>query len=347
MFQVSNPYFPSCVRISMYLCKMSLTAVDLAGISNEVEFEKAALQTFQMQYNRLPFYRNFVDLLGIKPQEVQQLTAIPFLPIRFFKSQQILAEGLHPLLHFESSGTTGMLSSKHFLADTNIYNTLSVRNFESVYGPLKEYCILALLPSYLERGQSSLVFMVQHFMNVSGHPDAGFYLNNLSELANTIKRLERTKQKVLLIGVTYALLDFAEQFPSPLENTIIMETGGMKGRRKEMLREEVHHILKSAFLLHAIHSEYGMTELLSQAYAPADGVFNTPTWMRVLLRDPNDPLCVFRHGVGAVNIIDLANQDSCAFIATDDLANVDESSSFKILGRLDDAELRGCNLLVQ
>lgn len=327
---------------------MALTAHDLRKISNEEEFEKAALTTFQMQYSTVDIYRAYVDLLGVKPEQVVSIYQIPFLPIRFFKSHAILKQGLQPIMQFESSGTTGMQSSKHLLADTAIYNQLSVHNFESIYGPLNDYCILALLPSYLERGQSSLVFMVQHFMNVSQHPDAGFYLNNLSELANTIKHLELTKQKVLLIGVTYALLDFAEQCPTPLENTIIMETGGMKGRRKEMLREEVHAVLKSAFKVNTIHSEYGMTELLSQAYAPADGLFKSPNWMKVLLRDPNDPLSVAAdYSSGAVNIIDLANQDSCAFIATDDLASIEADAKFRILGRLDDAELRGCNLLVQ
>ncbi len=333
--------------ISLYLRTMSLSAHDLRNISNEGEFEKAALATFQMQYETVDIYRAYVDLLGVKPENVVASNQIPFLPIRFFKSHSVLKQNMQAVLYFESSGTTGMDVSKHFLADTTIYHSLSVHNFELMYGSLNEYCILALLPSYLERGQSSLVFMVQYFMNVSQHPDAGFYLNNLSELARTIQRLQLKKQKVLLIGVTYALLDFAEQFPASLENTIIMETGGMKGRRKEMLREEVHALLKSAFKVNGIHSEYGMTELLSQAYAPADGIFNCPNWMKVLLRDPSDPLSISAEGTGAVNIIDLANQDSCAFIATDDLGTIVIDDKFKIVGRLDEAELRGCNLLVQ
>ncbi len=327
---------------------MSLSAQDLLKIGSEAEFQAAALATFKDQYESIAFYRSYVDLLGIQAASITDYSQIPFLPIRFFKTQQILREGLDPVLHFESSGTTSEQSSKHFLAETELYNQLSVANFESVYGSLKDYCILALLPSYLERGQSSLVYMVQHFMNVSQHSMNGFFLHDLSKLADTLSVLEQQQQKVLLIGVTYALLDFAEQFPMPLPNTIVMETGGMKGRRKEMLREEVHSVLKSAFSKDAIHSEYGMTELLSQAYAPREGLFSCPSWMRVLLRDPNDPLSVSNElGSGAVNIIDLANQDSCAFIATDDLGFLTKENQFRILGRLDEAELRGCNLLVQ
>ena len=326
----------------------SLTFDALLNIQSENEFEALCMQTFQNQYAEVTFYKTYVDLLKVNPDSVRQINQIPFLPIRFFKSQQILKRNLKPILHFESSGTTSEQSSKHFLAETELYNHLSVANFESVYGSLKDFCILALLPSYLERGQSSLVYMVQHFMNVSQHPMNGFFLHDLSKLAASLSVLEQQQQKVLLIGVTYALLDFAEQFSMPLPNTIVMETGGMKGRRKEMLREEVHSVLKSAFCKDAIHSEYGMTELLSQAYAPSEGLFGCPPWMRLLLRDPNDPLSVSNElGSGAVNIIDLANQDSCAFIATDDLGVLTKGNQFRILGRLDEAELRGCNLLVQ
>jgi hypothetical protein len=239
-----------------------------------------------------------------------------------------------------------MVNSRHYINDLLLYEESFLKGFEMFYGPVTDYCILGLLPSYLERENSSLVYMVDKLVEKSGHPQSDFYLDEYEKLSSTIVELERKKQKALLIGVTFALLDFAEQFPIPLQYTTIMETGGMKGRRKEMIREELHTVLKNAFAIDSIHSEYGMTELLSQAYSRGDGIFKTPPWMKILARDEEDPLLVKQTGSGIINVIDLANIHSCSFIATDDAGKIYEDVSFEVLGRVDGSDLRGCSLLV-
>lgn len=318
----------------------------------EEGFEALALEIFRYQHTQNPVYRSFADALGVRPDQVQRLEEIPFLPIRFFKSHDIRTGQFEPLLQFESSGTTGMVSSRHLVRDPALYRESFLRCFELFYGDVKDYCIIGLLPSYLERGQSSLVYMVNELIARSGHPDSGFYLHEFDELHRLLNRLEAEGQRVWLIGVTFALLDFAATHALPLQQSIILETGGMKGRRQEMVRAEVQAILKNAFNLKEIHSEYGMTELFSQAYAKADGLFSTPPWMKLLLREEEDPLQLLpwrgvadRPRSGAVNIIDLANIDSCCFIATDDAARLHPNGQFEILGRLDNSDVRGCSLL--
>ncbi|MFT3675551.1 MAG: acyl transferase [Chitinophagaceae bacterium] len=319
---------------------------------DEAGFEALALELFRYQHAQNPVYRAFADLLGVQPGQVQRLEEIPFLPIRFFKSHEVRTGHFEPVLQFESSGTTGMISSRHLVRDPALYRESFLRCFERFYGDVRDYCIIGLLPSYLERGQSSLVYMVNELVARSGHPDSGFYLHEFDELHQLLNRLEAEGQRVWLIGVTFALLDFAATHALPLRQSIVLETGGMKGRRQEMVRAEVQAVLKNAFGLKEIHSEYGMTELFSQAYAKADGLFSTPPWMKLLLREEEDPLQLLpwrgaadRPRSGAVNIIDLANADSCCFIATDDAARLHPNGQFEILGRLDNSDVRGCSLL--
>jgi phenylacetate-coenzyme A ligase PaaK-like adenylate-forming protein len=309
--------------------------------------EEAALAVFHYQYKHNTVYRQFVDLLSVLPDNVQHIRQIPFLPIELFKSHQIISDNVSVEKIFESSGTTGQITSKHPVADIGLYE-LSFRNgFERFYGPPQDWVILALLPSYLERGNSSLVYMADDLIRQSRQPESGFYLNNLQELAETLETLRTSGKKILLIGVTFALLDLAEQFPMDLRHCIIMETGGMKGRREELTRPEVHDILTRAFHVSAIHSEYGMTELLSQAYSKGDGIFETPPWMMVLKRDIYDPLYTSeKPGRGGLNVIDLANIHSCSFLATQDLVQLRDDGTFEVLGRIDHSDVRGCNLMV-
>lgn len=312
------------------------------------DFLSAALTLFQHQYQHNQLYRNYVDLLGRDPGSVRQLHQIPFLPIRFFKSQQVMTSHFEPELVFESSGTTGMTPSRHAVKEVGRYIQSFRKGFHHFYGDIRNYCVLGLLPSYLERQHSSLVYMVDDWIRSSGHPQSGFYLYDFEGLSHTLRHLEAARQPTILIGVTFALLDFAQAHPLPLRHTLVMETGGMKGRRQEMQRPEVHDILKNAFQLTQVHSEYGMTELLSQAYAKADGFFEPVPWMRILLREEDDPMSITPEGEsgrGAVNVIDLANRDSCAFIATDDAGRLYPDGRFEILGRLDNSDIRGCSLL--
>ncbi len=319
---------------------------DIFAISTAAEFERLALEVFQFQFENNPVYHAFCNHLGKSTANVSQLPQIPFLPIEFFKTHKITAGNKAVETVFESSGTTGSSTSKHYVTDLSLYVQSFKKGFEKCYGPVEDYCVLALLPSYLERRGSSLVYMVDDLIKQSQHPESGFYLNDLAALHEKLGRLEKTATKTLLIGVSFALLDFAEQFPMNLKHTTLMETGGMKGRRKELIREELHSILKSAFGVTEIHSEYGMTELLSQAYSKGNGVFNTPPWMQVVVRDPEDPLTLQSHGrTGGVNIIDLANIHSCSFIATQDLGKTNTDGSFEILGRFDLSDVRGCNLM--
>ncbi len=322
-------------------------ADSIFSIRNEEEFKQKALEVFQYQAKNIPVYKEYIDHLGLKPSHIQHIEAIPFLPIEFFKKHIISDQPSLQHQIFSSSGTTGSTTSKHYVHDLSIYESSYLKGFESFYGPIHDFCIIALLPSYLEREGSSLIYMLEDLIKKSKNVDSGFYLNEFQQIQNIIQQNEG-KKKIILLGVTYALLDFAEQFPFAMHDVIIMETGGMKGKRKEMMRDEVHQILKEAFQLKQIHSEYGMTELLSQAYSTGDGRFHCPTWMKILIRDSKDPLTLLNNEqTGGINIIDLANMHSCSFIATQDLGKVYADQSFEILGRFDSADTRGCNLLIE
>lgn len=313
---------------------------------NDVLFNQLAVELFRLHAAQNETYREFIGHLGTDPTQVIRLEQIPFLPISFFKRNAIGILDGPPEAVFLSSGTTGMERSHHHVTDLKIYDRSLFLCFQQFFGNPKDYCILALLPSYLERSNSSLVYMTQKLMKKSGHADNGFYLDRLTSLSKVLRKNSENGVKTLLIGVTFALLELAEKHPQDLKNCTVLETGGMKGRRREMPREEVHHLLKTAFGMDRIASEYGMTELLSQAYSLSDGIFRTPPWMRVYVREAADPLSVSERGKGALNVIDLANMHSCPFIATQDLAHIHQDHSFEILGRMDDAEVRGCNLMV-
>jgi len=314
---------------------------------NETTFPEAAAETFRFQRAGNPLYHRFCELVGAG-SVVEDPARFPFLPISFFKTHAVQTTAFEPELVFESSGTTGAGTSRHRVRERAWYDAVSKAGFEAQYGSLSGWCILALLPSYLERGQSSLVHMVQHFMNESGHPLNGFYLYEHAALARQLAQLEAAGQKTLLIGVTYALLDFAAAFPMPLKHTVVMETGGMKGRRRELLRSEVHDRLCAAFSREHIHSEYGMTELLSQAYAPAGGLFQCPPWMQVWVAAEDDPGDLSRRPgkAGRLCVMDLANRWSCSFIATEDVARLHPDGRFEVLGRMDHSDVRGCSLMV-
>ena len=308
-------------------------------------FQHLALEIFRYQYKHNAVYRQWATMLGRDIETVNCIADIPFLPVSFFKNNKVITGKYEPEQIFESSGTTSTENSRHFVKDISLYKTSFTKGFELFYGNVKDWCIIGLLPSYLERKGSSLVMMVDELIRLSGHENSGFYLYNFDELATILKQLEAAGQKVLLIGVTFALLDFAEQYPLPLQHTTIMETGGMKGRRKEMIREEVHVYLKQQFGIGKVHSEYGMTELLSQAYSDGNGIFTPAPWMKILVRDEDDPLIVKTIGKGLINIIDLANLHSCSFVATDDAGIIYADGSFEVLGRSDNSDVRGCGLM--
>lgn len=308
-------------------------------------FNALALEVFRFQYARNDVYQAFVKAIGCDYDKVDRLEKIPFLPVRFFKSHKVITTQFEPEAVFESSGTTGMINSRHYVKDLALYQESFLMGFEHFYGSVKDWCIIGLLPSYLERKGSSLVYMVNELINLSRHPMSGFYLHEYDQLASVLTELEKSRQKTLLIGVTFALLELAEQISMPLAHTFIMETGGMKGRRREMIREEVHEQLMKAFSTVAIHSEYGMTELLSQAYSSGEGIFECPPWMKIILRDDEDPFRLIRYGSGTINVIDLANIWSCSFIATDDAGRIKNDGNFEVLGRVDGSDLRGCSLL--
>ncbi len=311
------------------------------------EFEKLSLQIFHKQYAEIPVYRSFVDALNISVRHVNQLNDIPFMPIEFFKDYKVLAEKDNAELVFKSSGTTGMQRSQHFVKSAKVYEESFIKGFEYFYGPISDYIFLALLPSYLENGDSSLVYMADHLIKLSKHQDSGFYLNDYSKIIEKLNQLKTSNKKVMLLGVSYALLDLVEMQNFNFPDLTIMETGGMKGRRKEMVREELHELIGKGFGVSKIHSEYGMTELLSQAYSKGDGIFNCPPWMKIMIRDVNDPLSLLEDGKsGAINIIDLANINSVSFLATKDLGKITGPNEFQILGRFDNSDVRGCNLLI-
>lgn len=313
----------------------------------EKDFEGLALEVFQYQAHQNPVYRQYLNYLNIKPKEIDRLNKIPFLPIELFKSHRIVSGHFKTQKVFESSGTTASITGRHEIEDLGFYEEVCERIFNQFYGSLENYHILALLPSYLERNNSSLVFMADHFIRRSGSEYSGFFLHDWDKLLQTLRILKEDKsRKTLLLGVTFALLELAEKYSMDLSGILVMETGGMKGRRKELLRQELHQILKERLHLSEIHSEYGMTELLSQAYSLKDEVFQTPPWMRILLRDVNDPLEINPQlKNGALNIIDLANLHSCAFIATQDLGSLIPQKGFTVQGRMDHSDIRGCNLL--
>lgn len=311
------------------------------------EFQTKAIEIFQYQYANNDVYRGFVDALRICPDSVYNIQSIPYLPISFFKSHTVLSAPYSDnMLRFESSKTTGDTPSVHYIADAILYRDSLLAGFNKFYGNPADYAILALLPSYLERKNASLVHMVNALMAESRHPDCGFYLDEWDKLSTTLAKLEMLGQKTILVGVTFALLDFAAAYPMQLANTIVMETGGMKGRREEWTREQVHSFLRKQWQLSEVHSEYGMTELLSQAYSKHEGIFWPSPTMKILVRDINDPLDIMTEGVGCINVIDLANIHSCSFIATEDVGRLNADGSLEVLGRMDHAALRGCNLMV-
>ena len=309
------------------------------------------MELFRLQYEHNKIYKLYVDALKIDPLQVDQIENIPFLPIQFFKTNRIITTNFEPEIIFESSGTTGENISRHFVKKLSIYKESFVKAFKLFYGSPEELCIIGLLPGYIERQNSSLITMVDQLIKKSGHIHSGFYLHDYKKLYQSLVRCEVSKQPVLLIGVTFALLDFAEKYSIELNHTTIMETGGMKGRREEITREEVHTFLKQKLGLQNIHSEYGMTELLSQSYSKEKGLFYCPPWMKILIREENDPLAITKKSLtqkpsnGLINIIDLANIYSCCFIATDDVGRLYQNGSFEVLGRRDASDVRGCSLL--
>ncbi len=325
---------------------LSLINAENMHLINQSNFDTIALDVFRYQYEHNSIYQQYCNALRINVNNVKNIIEIPFLPISFFKTHKVV-DNFHtkPELTFASSGTTGEQTSSHYVSDASIYTTSLLLGFEKHYGSPEQYAILGLLPSYLERKNASLVHMVHTLMNIGNHSSNGFYINEWDKLAEVLTALESKQQKTILIGVTFALLDFAEAYSIPLKNTIIMETGGMKGRKKEMIRAEVHEILTKKFGVSHIHSEYGMTELLSQGYSKGNGLYETTPTMKVFCRDINDPLSTYESGSGCINVIDLANIHSCSFIATEDLGTVYENGSFEVLGRMDHTALRGCSLL--
>ena len=325
-----------------------------AGESTVAEFENLALQVFEYQYKYNAFYRRYCSLIGKELSKISHLLDIPFLPIQFFKNNIIKTNEWAEATIFSSSGTTGVITSQHFVRELDFYKNIARQGFEFFYGSLENYCVLGLLPSYLERGGSSLVAMTDDFIKHSKYAESGFFLYDYSNLHKILLKNKVEKIPTLLIGVSFALLDFVEEFTMDFPELIVMETGGMKGRRREMIRAELHENIRKGFNSQYVHSEYGMTELMSQAYSKGDGIFNTIPTMKVLIRELNDPLSVYdplskipSHGrMGVVNVIDLGNLDTCSFIATDDLSRVYADGSFTILGRLDNSDVRGCNLMV-
>jgi len=310
------------------------------------DFTTQALDLFRFQYEQNPLYRRYASTLGVNPTAVGRLEDIPFLPVSFFKSDKIRTTDFVPETVFTSSATTGVVSSRHEIKDLDLYRKSFRAAFTRFYGDITDWCVIGLLPSYLERSGSSLVVMVDDLVKGSGHPQSGFYLYDHDTLHRVLQELEARGQKTLLIGVTFALLDFAEKYTLSLKNTVIMETGGMKGRRRELTRPELHAYLMEKLGVNGIHAEYGMTELLSQAYSAGNGIFECPPWMRMLVRTEDDPLEVRTEGEGILNIIDLANHWSCAFLATEDVGRVFPDGRFEVAGRVDNSDIRGCSLLV-
>lgn len=342
------------VRSGSIFCNLLANMAFTPGLEKEIfgahpqTFNDLALEVFRFQYAQNALYRSWVDTLGVHPPEVAAVRDIPFLPVSFFKTGVVRTTHFAPEAVFESSGTTGTGGSRHEIKDLQLYRTSFTKGFQAFYGPVEDYCIIGLLPAYLERSNSSLVMMVHELIGLSGHPDSGFYLYEHEALYALLQKLEAAGQKTLLIGVTFALLDFAEKYSLQLQHTIVMETGGMKGRRKEIIRPELHAFLQQRLGVKAVHAEYGMTELLSQAYSAGEGRFHCPPWMQVLVRKEDDPLDISDRGDGLLNVIDLANIYSCSFIAVDDIARIhpDDGGGFEVSGRADNSDIRGCSLMV-
>jgi phenylacetate-coenzyme A ligase PaaK-like adenylate-forming protein len=309
------------------------------------EFLHVAGQVAAFQAEHNPVYRQWITLSNQSINHIGTINAIPFLPISFYKNQDVFI-GERPTTLFESSGTTQDVVSKHWVSDTLLYEESLLKCFELFHGSPKDYCIIGLLPSYLERKHSSLVYMVDKLIQVSGHSKSGFYLNEFEKLNEVLKELESEKVKTWFIGVSFALIDFSSAFPQQLRYATVIETGGMKGRKEELTKVELHSLLKKNLGVNAIHSEYGMTELLSQAYSLGEGIFKCPPWMKVLVGEAEDPTALKTKGRGVLHIIDLANLYSCSFIATEDMGEVYEDGSFQVLGRADHSDRRGCSLLV-
>jgi len=325
----------------------SLAKIDLFKNHSSADFNKLALTIFRFQALNNPVYKAFLKYVKCDINKITQIEDIPFLPIQFFKTHRVLSDKSPVKEIFLSSGTTGLQQSKHFVTDLSIYEQSYLKGFSHFYGNINNYNVLALLPSYLERNGSSLIYMVSDLIKKSGKAKSGFYLDNFKALAELLISLDKKGEKVLLIGVSFALLDLIEKYQFNLNHTIVMETGGMKGRRKEIVREALHKQLCKGFGLNEIHSEYGMTELLSQAYSKGNGVFKTPPWMKILIRDTEDALTILPYSeTGGINVIDFANLNSCSFIATQDLGKTHPDNSFEILGRFDNSDIRGCNLMV-
>ncbi len=315
--------------------------------SNLKNFDELTLQAFAYQFDNNKLYNQYCKHNKIEDkQSILNITQIPFLPIQFFKSKKIICGTANEEIIFTSSSTSGQGESKHFVTDISIYKNSFFKAFEIFYGPIKDYCFLALLPSYLERNGSSLIMMCDELIKTSKHPLSNFYLHNHADLFEVLKELNNKKHKTILLGATFGLLDFAEEFQVNFPELIVIETGGMKGRKKEMIRSEIHEILQNGFGVNKIHSEYGMTELLSQAYSNGDGLFECPPWMKVKISDNTDPFSfVNENKSGVINIIDLANINSCCFIQTQDIGKQNNKGQFEVLGRLDYSDIRGCSLL--
>ena len=313
---------------------------------DDKNFEQIAFEVFQFQYINNNIYKSYCDLLKKTPSNIGDISSIPFLPISFFKSHSVMCTKKYDKV-FHSSGTTNENLSKHYVSDIHMYEQSFLKNFIDNYGDPKDYVILGLLPNYMQNENSSLIYMVNNLIELSESNDSGFFLKEYDFIIEKMKSLARENKKIILIGVSYALLDLTESKNLNFENTIIIETGGMKGRRREMIKKELHETLKERTGLKKIHSEYGMTELLSQAYSKGDGIFSCPNWMRVFVRDVNDPNFLYTNSKsGGINIIDLANVNSCSFIATEDMGSLHKNGSFEIMGRIDHSDTRGCNLLV-
>ncbi|KHJ36751.1 acyl-protein synthetase, LuxE [Pedobacter glucosidilyticus] len=326
---------------------MNINKKHIFEIETEEQFNELALAVFQFQMKEILVYQEFVNHLNPNWSSINYYKDIPFLPISFFKTHELIARNEEAEIVFSSSGTTGISTSKHFVQDVSYYEESYQKAFELFYGTAAEYCFLALLPNYLEREGSSLIYMIDDLIKTSQHPESAFLLYDHELLFNKLEKLRKQNQKTVLIGVTYALLDFIEAYQIHFPDLVIMETGGMKGKRKEMIREELHQTLCNGFGVQHIHSEYGMTELLSQAYSKGDGIFECPPWMKVMIRDINDPLTYLENNkTGGINVIDLANIHSCSFIATQDLGKCHSNNTFEVLGRFDNSDIRGCNLLI-
>ena len=327
--------------------KLSFDIKTIFDINSGHEFNEKALEIFHWQAKNIPVYKEYISSMELKLENINKIEEIPFLPIQFFKSRKVIEKGNAPETIFKSSGTTETGRSQHFVADLTLYQQSFTKGFELAYGEICNTCVIALLPSYLEQGDSSLIYMIDSLIEQSGHSKSAFYLNEKNVLLDTLSELKKSNTKTVLIGVTYALLDFIEKQKIDFSNLIVMETGGMKGRRKEIVREELHEILCTGFGVSKIHSEYGMTELLSQAYSFGNGVFKTPSWMKILTREISDPLSLCKKNkTGGINVIDLANISSCCFISTQDLGRTLGNHQFEIIGRFDDSDTRGCNLMI-